>query len=74
MKKNDNTIQTHFVSKLPDLMGPEDYPESDRKKIKIQIRMTDSGIEILGDSMYPHLLEELLSGTGAKKIEGVLCG
>lgn len=64
-----------FVDHLPDLMMPEDYlHSSEQKKIRIRITYTEEGIEILGDSRYVPLLEDLLVNAGAKEIEMVLCG
>ncbi len=71
---NENKPKHSFVSHLPDLIQPRDYTGSDQKKIRIQIRMTDKGIEILGDRMYHDVLEKLLAESGGKEIEGVLCG
>ncbi|ETR70525.1 MAG: hypothetical protein OMM_08753 [Candidatus Magnetoglobus multicellularis str. Araruama] len=64
-----------FVSHLPDLMTMEDYNEvSNKKKVRIRIQNTDSGIEIIGDSMHDYLLEDILARAGALKIERTLCG
>ena len=70
----EENLKIKYVTHLPDLIKPEDYSESERKKIRVQIRTTDEGIEILGDSMYPQLLEKLLGEAGAEEILGVLCG
>ncbi len=67
--------KTRFVSHLPDLIQEEDYLEcTEQKKIRLRIDMTDEGVEILGDSMYAHLVEELLAQLGADEIERMLCG
>ena len=67
--------QTSFVSHLPDLITEEDYLDSpEQKKIRIRIETTEQGIEILGDSMYVHLVEELLIQLGAAEIQRMLCG
>lgn len=64
-----------FVAHLPDLIKKEDYLDpSDNKKVRIRIMLTENGVEIVGDTMYPYLLEKLLTKTGAKEIESVLCG
>lgn len=64
-----------FVSQLPDLVTPEDYQESHHRKIvRFRLTVTDAGLEIIGDSLYPHLLEELLKELGPEVIEMVLCG
>jgi hypothetical protein len=66
---------TRFVAHLPDLMTPEDYaapPEV--KKVRVRITVTDEGVEILSDSPYPALLEDLLAQAGVDEMEKVLCG
>ena len=66
---------TRFVTHLPDLIREEDYLESsERQKFRVRIKITDEGVEILGDSMYAHLVEELLTQLGADEIERMLCG
>ena len=67
--------KTRFVSHLPDLIEEDDYLEcNEQKKIRLQIDMTDDGVEILGDSMSAHLVEELFAQLGAEEIERMLCG
>jgi hypothetical protein len=64
-----------FVAHLPDLMTVEDYaapPEI--KKVRVRITVTDEGIEILSDSPYPALLDDLLAQAGVDEVEKVLCG
>ena len=64
-----------FVAHLPDLIKKEDYLDPpNNKKVRIRIMLTESGVEIIGDSMSPYLLEKLLTKAGAKEIERVLCG
>jgi len=70
--RNKNAVT--YVTHLPDLMTPEDYRADREKKVRFQLRITDEGIEIHGDSPYPHLLDELLEALEAKEIEKVLCG
>ena len=63
------------AEELPDLLTEEDYAqEGAPKKIKLRLKATERGIEILGDSMYPEELEALLRGIGAEEIGMVLCG
>ena len=51
--------KTRFVSHLPDLIKEEDYLEcTEQRKIRLRIDLTDEGVDILGDSMYAHLVEE----------------
>jgi hypothetical protein len=67
--------KTRFVNHLPDLMTEEDYCDSsEQAKIRVRIEMTNEGVEILGDSMYAYLVEELLVELGADEIEKMLCG
>lgn len=70
---HDTSIK--FVDHLSDLITEEDYLDtSSGKKIRIQIRWTEKGLEILGDSMHGPLLEKLLAKLGSKEIEKMLCG
>lgn len=63
------------AEELPDLLTTADYAqESAPKKIKLRIKTSEQGIEILGDSMYPGELEMLLRGLDAKEIRMILCG
>jgi hypothetical protein len=67
--------EVRFVEHLPDLMTWDDYAVADRKRtVRIRLVVADGRIEVLGDSPYPHLLEELLAGLGPKAIEMMLCG
>ncbi len=77
MKKTPENTQprTIFVEYLPDLITEEDYLDPpEKKKIRVQIKITEKGVEILGDSIYAPLLEKLLAKSGAKEIEKMLCG
>jgi FtsH ternary system-associated peptide len=74
-KTNEGSeVRVRFVSHLPDLITDADYQEPERKRIRVRLAITPEGIEILGDSMYAPLIEELLAKTGAKEIERMLCG
>ncbi len=67
--------KTTYVNHLPDLMTWDDYEVADqRKQIRVQLTVTDEGLEIIGDSPYPHLLEALLEALGPEAIEMMLCG
>jgi hypothetical protein len=68
------TNKIKHVPFLPDLMTPEDKDNRDGKKIRIRIKATDNGVDILGDSMYVKELEALLKKLEAPEIEMVLCG
>jgi len=64
-----------YVTNLPDLITLEDYRSSNRQKlVRFRLTITDEGIEIIGDSSYPHGLEELLTALSPRTIEMVLCG
>ncbi len=64
-----------YVEHIPDLMDWDDYEVADKKKVvRVQLRVTDEGLEIIGDSPYPHLLEDLLAGIDPKVLEMMLCG
>jgi hypothetical protein len=68
-------LAARFVDDLPDLMTPEDYaapPEV--KKLRVRITVTEEGVEILSDSPYPELLDDLLAQAGVDEVEKVLCG
>jgi hypothetical protein len=66
---------TEFVVSLPDLIEPEEY---DRYPggglIRIRVIVTDAGVELIGDSLRPALLENLLAALGGGVIEQMLCG
>lgn len=68
-------VPTRYVEHLPDLIEVGDYDDPpEQQRIRLQIRVTEGGVEVLGDSMYPMLLEELLVGLGAEEMERMLCG
>jgi hypothetical protein len=64
-----------FVSRLPDLITPEDYQSTfEGSHVKLRLRVTDDGLELLGDSMNPAALDALLALLEPEEIEMVLCG
>ena len=64
-----------YVGHIPDLMTWDDYEVAhERKLIRFRLTVTDQGLEIIGDSPYPHLLEELLRKLDPAVIEMMLCG
>ena len=64
-----------FVAYLPDLMGPADYETAhERKLLRVRLLQTDAGLEIIGDSAYPDLLDELLARLDPRRTEMMLCG
>ena len=64
-----------FVQQLPDLIHPEDYAgDPEGQRIRLRIRATAEGVELLGDAMRPAALERLLEALDAEVIEQMLCG
>jgi hypothetical protein len=64
-----------FVQHLPDLIHPEDYAgDPEGRRIRVRIRATEQGVELLGDAIRPDELEKLLESLDAKVIEQMLCG
>ncbi|AFZ01306.1 radical SAM-modified peptide, FtsH ternary system-associated [Calothrix sp. PCC 6303] len=71
----DNHPKTKFVAHLPDLITEEDYlANPQQKKIRVQININNEGVDVLGDSMYAHLIESLMTQLGAEEVERMLCG
>jgi hypothetical protein len=67
--------EIRFVEHLPDLMTWDDYAVAHEKKVvRLQLTIKDGKLELLGDSPYPHLLEELLAQLGPEAVEMMLCG
>ena len=74
-KVSQPSLKTRFVDHLPDLITEADYLEGeDKKKIRLRIKCDEDGVFILGDSMYPQLLEAILEQTDAEELERMLCG
>lgn len=69
-------MATHrFVPHLTDLIHPEDYGDDlEGRRLRLRIRATGDGLELLGDAMRPAELEALLDALGAEEIEQMLCG
>lgn len=64
-----------FVPELPDLIGPEEYPDHpDGRLVRLRISVSEDGVEILGDAFRPEVLEAILDGLGPDEIEQMLCG
>jgi hypothetical protein len=64
-----------FVPHLPDLISPEDYAsDPDGTRVRLRIRATPDGLEILGDAQRVKTLEDLLEALGPAVIEQMLCG
>jgi hypothetical protein len=64
-----------FVQALPDLIHPEDYAADPAgRRVRLRLRATGEGIELVGDAMRPEALERLLEALEAEVIEQMLCG
>jgi hypothetical protein len=64
-----------FVADLPDLIQPEDYAADPRgRRLRLRIRASADGVEVLGDAMQVQELERLLAGLSPEEIEQMLCG
>jgi hypothetical protein len=64
-----------FVADLPDLIQPEDYAADPRgRRLRLRIRASADGVEVLGDAMQVQELERLLAGLRPEEIEQMLCG
>jgi hypothetical protein len=68
--------KTVFVAELPDLISPDSYAgDPSGRQVKLRIRMTTDGIEILGDAVRPQEIEKILREVlGIQQIEQMLCG
>ena len=68
-------MKYEFVQHLPDLIEEKDYPsDPEGRRVRLQVKVTENGIEILGDAMHPETLERLLEKLGADIVEQMLCG
>ena len=68
-------LHIRFTDSLPNLITPADYHQDDHGcKIRVQIRQTEEGVEIIGDSRHIVKLESLLAAAGIRVVERVLCG
>ncbi len=75
MAKTTTAVDVRFVEDIPDLMTWDDYEAAHEKRVvRFQLRVTDEGLEIIGDSPYPDLLEKLLAQMEVKMMEMMLCG
>lgn len=68
-------VRHAVVEHLPDLIFPEEYPRyPDGALVRIRIKATRDGVELLGDAFRPEVLERLLAELGPFEIEQMLCG
>jgi FtsH ternary system-associated peptide len=64
-----------FVPELPDLITPDEYDaHPDGRLVRLQIVVTEDGVQILGDAFRPAAVEALLAALGDGPIEEMLCG
>ncbi len=64
-----------FVSELPDLIEPSEYAgHPDGDLVRLRIRVTPDGVEVLGDALRPASLERMLAVLGGGPVEQMLCG
>ncbi|MCG8419471.1 MAG: hypothetical protein MJE77_16190 [Proteobacteria bacterium] len=64
-----------FVDTLPDLITSNDYSDDPGgRRIRLRIRVTDQGLEVLGDTARPDELDRLLEQLDPEIIEQMLCG
>lgn len=70
-----NKIKRVFVQHLPDLIAADEYAgDPAGKRVRLRIRHTDGGVEVLGDAIQAQELEKLLAELDPKVIEQMLCG
>lgn len=64
-----------FVEDLPDLIQPEEYADHpEGRLVRLRIKVTDEGVEVLGDAMRPEVIERVLRALGPDPIDQMLCG
>jgi hypothetical protein len=69
------TPQYRYVSDLPDLINAEEYPDHpDGRLVRLRIRVTETGLEIVGDAFRPESVEAIMAELGAAEIQQMLCG
>lgn len=68
-------VRRCFVEHLPDLISPEDYAaDPEGRRVRLRIRVTADGVEVLGDAVRPIDLDALLEALDPAVIEQMLCG
>jgi hypothetical protein len=71
----DFMVKRVFVEHLPDLILPEEYQDDlEGRNLRLQIRYSAKGVEILGDAAQVKELESLLQQLDPEIIEQMLCG
>jgi hypothetical protein len=64
-----------FVADLPDLIRGDEYVSDPAgERVRLRVRATPEGVEILGDAARADRLEALLRELDVGEIEQMLCG
>jgi hypothetical protein len=64
-----------FVASLPDLIDAGEYAAQPHGRlVRLSVRVTESGVEILGDGLRPAAIEAVLGALDPETIEQMLCG
>ncbi|ACY12829.1 radical SAM-modified peptide, FtsH ternary system-associated [Haliangium ochraceum] len=64
-----------YVDHLPDLIEPEEYAaDPEGRRVKLRLKVTERGVEILGDAVRPEELERILLALDPDILEQMLCG
>jgi len=75
MERGGLVTRREFVESLPDLITPAEYAADPQgRKVKLRIRPTADGVEVLGDAVRPKELEDLLLALDPAVLEQMLCG
>lgn len=70
-----DTPQIRFVADLPDLLHANDYEtDPEGRRVRVRLRVTAHGVEILGDAVRAGEIEALLQKLEPEQIERMLCG
>ncbi len=72
-------VRLRYVGELEELLRPGDYDAPDAGRlVRLRIRRTPGGVEVLADSPDPRLLDDLLGelakDLGVDELEALLCG
>ena len=69
------TPRYSYIDALPDLISETEYAANPSGRlVRLRIRASEDGVEILGDAMRPATLEQLLEQLSPDEIEQMLCG
>ncbi len=72
-------VRLRYVGELEELLRPGDYDAPDAGRlVRLRIRRTAGGVELLADCPDPRLLDDLLGklarDLGVDELEALLCG